>query len=265
MNFIADLAYLLSDFLFVAGLKQLSSPATARRGNQMAAIAMLIAIVVTLVQTEILSWTWIITGIIIGSLIGATAARVVKMTAMPEMVGLFNGFGGGASALVAGAEFMHIQQAGLLPPGEGTSIMLAMLIGAVTFSGSAVAFLKLAGHITGNPVTNNFLRFLNAVLFLFILGAGVYMVVQEPNMTLFLVFTAAALVLLGEVGVVDQLLLGGRGHHHHLVLAAAAGLDQPADADLALHARQVQVQVQWNAAHGGNRTVEVNSLTYERW
>ena len=195
MNFFADLAYLLSAFLFVVGLKQLSSPATARRGNQMAAVAMLIAIVVTLVQTDILNWTWIITGIIIGSLIGAVAARAVKMTSMPEMVGIFNGFGGGASALVAGAEFINLQQAGALPMGGGSTIMLAMLIGAVTFSGSAIAFGKLAGWITGNPVTNNFLRFLNAVLFLFILGAGGYLVLQDPNMMLFLAFIVASLFL----------------------------------------------------------------------
>ena len=195
MNFIADLAYLLSAFLFVAGLKQLSSPATARKGNIMAAIAMLIAIVVTLVYTDILSWTWIITGIIAGSLIGAVAARTVKMTAMPEMVGIFNGFGGGASALVAFAEFDHLQQAGALPFGEGATIMLAMLIGAVTFSGSGIAFGKLAGHITGNPVTNNFLRFLNAVIFLFILGAGGYLVVAGPSMPIFLAFTVASLIL----------------------------------------------------------------------
>ena len=83
------------------------------------------------------------------------------------------------------------------------TIMLAMLIGAVTFSGSAIAFGTLAGHITGNPVTNNFLRFLNAVLFLFILGSGIYMVVQEPSITLFLIFTAASLVLgiLGRGGL----------------------------------------------------------------
>ncbi len=171
MNFFADLAYLLSAFLFVAGLKQLSSPATARKGNQMAAVAMLIAIVVTLVETEILTWTWIAVGIIIGSLIGAATARMVKMTAMPEMVGIFNGFGGGASALVAGAEFMHLQQAGALPVGEGSTIMLAMLIGAVTFSGSVVAFGKLAGQITGNPVTNTFLKGLNAILFLVYRGS----------------------------------------------------------------------------------------------
>jgi NAD(P) transhydrogenase subunit beta len=195
VNYFADLAYLVSAFLFVAGLKQLSSPATARRGNQMAAAAMLIAIAVTLVDTEILTWTWIGVGIIIGSLVGAATARMVKMTAMPEMVGIFNGFGGGASALVAGAEFMNLQQAGALPVGAGSTIMLAMLIGAVTFSGSAVAFGKLAGHITGNPVTNNFLRALNAVVFLFILGAGAYMVIQDPSMTIFLAFIGASLLL----------------------------------------------------------------------
>lgn len=195
MNFFADLAYLLSAFLFVAGLKQLSSPATARKGNIMASVAMLIAIVVTLVQTDILTWTWIVVGIIIGSLIGAVAARTVKMTAMPEMVGIFNGFGGGASALVAGAEFLHLQHVGALPIGEGATIMLAMFIGAVTFSGSAVAFLKLAGHITGNPVTNNFLRFLNAVLFLFVVGAGTYMVASNPDMNVFIAFTVVSLIL----------------------------------------------------------------------
>ena len=93
MTFYVDLAYIFSAFLFVVGLKQLSSPATARKGNQMAAVAMLIAIVVTLVEANVLTWTWVVTGIIIGSLIGAVAARTVKMTSMPEMVGIFNGFG----------------------------------------------------------------------------------------------------------------------------------------------------------------------------
>ncbi len=195
MTVYADLAYLLSAFLFVVGLKQLSSPATARKGNQMAAVAMLIAIVVTLVEANILSWGWIATGIIIGSLIGAVAARTVKMTSMPEMVGIFNGFGGGASALVAGAEFFRLQQAGALPLGEGSTIMLGMLIGAVTFSGSIVAFGKLAGWITGNPVTNKFLQALNAVLFIGVLVGGAYLVVQDPNMVIFLAFIGVALLL----------------------------------------------------------------------
>ncbi|MCJ7630629.1 MAG: NAD(P)(+) transhydrogenase (Re/Si-specific) subunit beta [Longimicrobiales bacterium] len=195
MTFYADLAYLLSAFLFVVGLKQLSSPATARKGNQMAALAMLIAIVVTLVEANVLSWSWIIIGILTGSLVGAAAARMVKMTAMPEMVGIFNGFGGGASAMVAGAEFFRLQQAGALPLSEGSTIMLGMLIGAVTFSGSIVAFGKLAGWITGNPVTNKFLQGLNAVLFIGIIAASVYMVTQDPSMTIFLVFIGASLLL----------------------------------------------------------------------
>jgi len=195
VNFYADLAYLFSAFLFVVGLKQLSSPATARKGNQMAAVAMLIAIVVTLVEANILSWGWIGTGIILGSLIGAVAARTVKMTSMPEMVGIFNGFGGGASALVAGAEFFRLQQAGVLPMGEGSTIMLGMLIGAVTFSGSIVAFGKLAGWITGNPVTNKFLQALNAVLFIGVLAGGVFLVVQDPSMAIFLAFIGVSLLL----------------------------------------------------------------------
>jgi H+-translocating NAD(P) transhydrogenase subunit beta len=191
------LAYLISALLFVVGLKQLSSPATARRGNLMASVAMLIAIVVTLIQYPAITWTWIVIGIILGSLIGATAARMVKMTSMPEMVGIFNGFGGGASALVAAAEFFHFQKASspAMPLGEGSTIMIGMLIGAVTFSGSLVAFGKLAGWITGNPVTNKFLQAVTALLFVGILGAGIYLVVQDPGTGLFLVFIAAALLL----------------------------------------------------------------------
>ena len=195
MNLVAQLAYLLSAFLFVVGLKQLSSPATARRGNVMASLAMLIAILVTLVEVQILTWTWIAVGVIIGALVGAVAARTVKMTAMPEMVGIFNGFGGGASALVAGAEFWRLQEAGALPMGEGSTIMLGMLIGSVTFSGSFIAFGKLSGWVTGNPVTNKFIQGVTAILFLGLLAAGTYMVVQEPDLNLFIGFVVVALIL----------------------------------------------------------------------
>ena len=97
----AELAYLFSSVLFVVGLKRLQSPATARGGNRLAALAMLIAIVATLVDNQVLSWTGIAAGMVVGSLIGSLAARTVKMTDMPQLVGIFNGFGGGASALVA--------------------------------------------------------------------------------------------------------------------------------------------------------------------
>jgi H+-translocating NAD(P) transhydrogenase subunit beta len=195
VNLVTQLAYLVSALLFVVGLKQLSSPATARRGNVMASAAMLLAIVVTLIEQDILTWTWIGIGIIVGSLIGATAARMVKMTSMPEMVGIFNGFGGGASALVAGAEFIRLQPLGALPLGPGSTIMIGMLIGAVTFSGSIVAFGKLSGMITGNPVTNKFIQAITALLFVGLLGVGTYVAVQDPSMVLFLVFIAAALLL----------------------------------------------------------------------
>ena len=197
MIFVEHLAYLLSALLFVAGLKQLSSPATARRGNIMASIAMLIAIVVTLVQYPAMTWTWIVIGIIIGSLLGGFAARMIKMTSMPEMVGLFNGFGGGASALVAFAEFLHFLKPStpVMPAAEGGTIMLGMLIGAVTFSGSIVAFGKLAGWITGNPVTNKLIQGITALLFVSVLGLGGYMVVQGADLTLFVILTAAALIL----------------------------------------------------------------------
>ena len=98
------LAYIVSAGLFIFGLKQLSSPLTARRGNMLAALAMLVAIVMTLLDQSVLNYTQIFIAIIIGGMIGAVAARMVKMTAMPEMVAIFNGFGGGASAAVAASE-----------------------------------------------------------------------------------------------------------------------------------------------------------------
>ena len=98
-----ELSYLLSSVLFVIGLKRLQSPATARGGNQLAALAMLIAIVATLLDNQIADWTTIIVAITVGTIIGGFAARMVQMTEMPELVGIFNGFGGAASALVAAA------------------------------------------------------------------------------------------------------------------------------------------------------------------
>jgi NAD(P) transhydrogenase subunit beta len=172
MDYVIEITYLVSAILFVVGLKRLQSPATARRGNQLAAVAMLLAIVATLVDTQILSWTGILVGVALGGSIGAVAARTVQMTEMPQMVGIFNGFGGGASALVAIAEFLG--PAGL--PGAstaGVTIMLGTLIGSVTFSGSFIAFGKLQGFITGNPVTFPGQNLFNAVLFAAVLAAGV--------------------------------------------------------------------------------------------
>ena len=189
-----QLVYLLSATLFVFGLKRLGSPATARQGNRMAALAMLVAIVATLVEQEILNWQLIALGIILGSLAGAIAARTVRMTDMPQMVGIFNGLGGGASGVVAAAEFFRLG-GGNLGVEAGITILLSTLIGTVTLSGSFIAFGKLQRFISGAPLTFPFSRTLNAVLFVAILVIAAMQVTGEATVTMYLVLTGLALVL----------------------------------------------------------------------
>jgi NAD(P) transhydrogenase subunit beta len=202
---VVQLAYLLSAVLFIFGLKRLSSPATARGGNALAALAMLIAIVAVLVQNEVLDWMTIVIGIIIGSLIGGVAARMVKMTQMPQMVGIFNGFGGGASALVATAEFFRVVNPADLGLSGGVTIALGTLIGTVTFSGSFIAFGKLQGIVTGAPVTFPLSKSFNALLFLAILVLGGMLAVGTGSGMIFLVFAALAFVL----GILLVIPIGG--------------------------------------------------------
>ncbi len=209
MNFdmLVEPTYLLSAVLFVLGLKRLQSPATARGGNALASLAMLLAILATIVDTEILSWTGILVGMAIGGVIGGFAARKVKMTDMPQLVGIFNGFGGGASALVAIAEFVSNPAVGTGT--TGVTIMLGTLIGAVTFTGSFIAFAKLQGLITGNPITFPGQNWLN--LFIFVAAVSLaaaalgIIVLDLPTLTLFYVFLAAALLL----GILIVIPIGG--------------------------------------------------------
>ncbi len=169
---IIDLTYLLSAVLFIFGLKRMQSPVTARTGNVLASLGMFVAVVATLFLQEILSWPLIIAGIVIGGGIGVVLARTVEMTAMPELVAVFNGFGGLASALVSGAELANYMSGtdpstfGLV---SGVTIALSILIGTVTFSGSVVANGKLSGWITGNPISFPGLRVITVLL---IIGAG---------------------------------------------------------------------------------------------
>jgi H+-translocating NAD(P) transhydrogenase subunit beta len=170
LEILVELTYLLSAILFVVGLKRLQSPATARAGNALAALAMLLAILATVVDAEILTWTGILIGVAIGSVVGGLAARLVQMTAMPQMVGIFNGFGGGASALVAVAEFVAGPNVGVGT--TGVTILLGTLIGGVTFSGSFIAFAKLQELMTGNPITFPGQNLLNVLLLAGVLGVG---------------------------------------------------------------------------------------------
>ena len=155
-NIVVPVLYLLSAVLFIFGLKGLTRVRSARRGNALAALAMLIAIVTTLLDLGMVDYQWIIAGLIIGGLIGAIAAIKVEMTAMPEMVALFNGFGGGASALVALSivwkELVEPAFAGpaaeALGGASAITAFLSLLLGSVTLTGSFVAFLKLSGRIS---------------------------------------------------------------------------------------------------------------------
>ena len=159
---LANLLYLITIVSFILALRFLSDPAHARRGNQIGAVGMLVAVVVTWVKIGTTSWWAIAVGMLIGGAFGAVAARRVKMTAMPQMVALFNGVGGGAAALIALAELHRI----LPEPGApkvdiSLAIVLSALIGAISFSGSLVAFAKLQELIGGRPITYPGQQFVN--------------------------------------------------------------------------------------------------------
>ncbi len=173
-------AYLLAAVLFIFGLKRLSSPATARSGNMLGATGMLIAVVVTLLDQDVLNYVHIAGGMVVGAAIGAVMARTIQMTAMPQMVAIFNGLGGGASALVASGELFTLLDAesGAVDTEVSVTIMLGSFIGALTFSGSLIAFGKLQDLVTSRAVNSIIIKALNPILFLSILGMGGYMVVM---------------------------------------------------------------------------------------
>src|SRR5438034_4151662 len=139
---------------FILALHFLSSPRHARLGNQIGALGMLVAIVVTLLKDDVVTgWWWMATGGLIGAVIGVVGARTVKMTAMPQMVALFNGVGGGAAALISLVEFHNTAPApGHLHGDISVSIILSALIGSISFAGSMVAFAKLQELIQGRPI-----------------------------------------------------------------------------------------------------------------
>ena len=180
MNNFIEIAYLISAGAFIYGLKMLSHPKTARNGNMIASIGMLIAIVATVLIGTDLCWKSIGIAMIIGSVIGAFFAIKVEMTQMPQLVAIFNGFGGGASALVASSEFLKNSDAFIMPGSEMsvlliTSIVLSLLIGTLTFTGSFIAFGKLQGIVTTKPVTFPAQQVLNALIAIIIFAAA-YMI-----------------------------------------------------------------------------------------
>ncbi|MCA9620850.1 MAG: NAD(P)(+) transhydrogenase (Re/Si-specific) subunit beta, partial [Myxococcales bacterium] len=217
-DFIAKLIYLLSAVLFIIGLKRMTRVKSARGGNLLSAFAMLLAVVGALIEFKVVHFQWIAVGIVVGSLIGAVAAIKVEMTSMPEMVALFNGSGGAASAVVALAvlwgqviertEAPQATVAATMGAAEATTLFLSIIIGGVTLSGSVVAYLKLAGKMTTAPVLLPGRHVINAALVLGSLGLGIYFAfVGAPAMsaTLALALTAASVLL----GILLVIPIGG--------------------------------------------------------
>jgi NAD(P) transhydrogenase subunit beta len=202
----ANLLYLVTIVTFILALRFLSNPAHARRGNQIGAAGMLLAVVVTWIRIGTTSWWAIALGILLGGGFGAVAARKVKMTAMPQMVALFNGVGGGAAALIALAEIHRI----LPEPGApkvdiSLAIVLSALIGSISFSGSMVAFAKLQELIRGRPITYAGQQFVNGLLFLGAVVCGIALVAGVQRQWLLWALVAAALVF----GILFVLPIGG--------------------------------------------------------
>ena len=202
------LAYLVAAVFFILGLKFLSTPRTARRGNVVAAVGMLVAIVATLADERVVSYGWIAVGMAIGTAIGAVSAQRVRMTAMPQMVALFNGVGGGAAALIAASEY-HVA-ATAVPPVDalsakiGVATMFSAVVGSISFAGSLVAFGKLQELLPGRPITWPAQKVINglalaAVLVLAVLG------VTSVDQSLFFPMLVIALL----IGVAAVLPIGG--------------------------------------------------------
>jgi NAD(P) transhydrogenase subunit beta len=215
------LNYICASILFILGLKMMSSPARARRGNLLSAMGMLLAVLGTLVARG-MSYHWIIAGILIGTLAGAVSAMKVPMTAMPEFVGLYNGFGGLASLLIGWAEYHRslpdwvqgVGGDGLVPIRfTAAAAYVTIFIGGVTFSGSMVAYCKLAGHlITGRPILYRNQHIVNALVLAVIVLCGVALVLYPAEEIMYVPFLA---------GVVLSLLLGV------LVTIPIGGADMP--------------------------------------
>ncbi|MBU2916835.1 NAD(P)(+) transhydrogenase (Re/Si-specific) subunit beta [Psychrosphaera sp. F3M07] len=174
-----NFVYVISATLFIFGLKLLSHPSTARKGNFLSALAMLIAVVITLLDKQIISFELILASVIAGSAVGLFAAKKIEMTSMPELVSLFNGIGGLASLAVAWATILG---GGNLSTFVLFVSFLALLIGAITFSGSVIAWAKLSERIVGRPIVFKGQVFAN-VLLIIAIGASAALLIMQPEVT----------------------------------------------------------------------------------
>ena len=236
---IINLAYLVAGVLFILGLKGLTHPRTAVRGNLLGALGMLVAVAVTLVHQDVLSYTLIFVGLAVGAAIGVVLAIKIEMTAMPQLVALFNGLGGAASLVVAGAELIRhkaelasenaelIKESGELATETGVAIVAAGLIGAVTLTGSVVAFGKLQELFLKKPVHYPAQQVVNGLLALATLGLGAVVVSDPSNVLAYwgLVTTASVLgvLLVAAIGGADMPVVIALLNSYSGLAAAATG------------------------------------------
>ncbi len=204
---VINLAYLVAAILFILGLRMLSSPRSAPRGNLTAAVGMFIAVVATLLDAEVIDFRWIAAGAAVGGAAGAFVALRVAMTAMPQMVALLNGLGGAASALVAGADLVSkVVDRGVPPEGiVPTAIVLSVLIGSITLTGSLIAFAKLQELMTTSPISYPGQQVVNGLIALAALGLCVTVALDPTQLTAFWALMGLSLVL----GVLLVIPIGG--------------------------------------------------------
>ncbi|MBI1978340.1 MAG: NAD(P)(+) transhydrogenase (Re/Si-specific) subunit beta [Candidatus Omnitrophica bacterium] len=201
--FLIESCYIISASLFIFGLKLMNRVKMARLGDFLAAIGMLIAIVITLILPNVINYKWIFIAVLIGSIIGIVWARVVPMTAMPQMVGMFNGFGGLASALVSCSEYLRAGES--MTTFTLTIVMLGTFVGAVTFTGSTLAYGKLEGFVEQRPVVYPLQKTINLLLSLASLGCGVVVILNPNEIISYWVVMALSSIL----GVLLVLPIGG--------------------------------------------------------
>jgi H+-translocating NAD(P) transhydrogenase subunit beta len=201
-----DLAYLATGVCFILGLHYLSSPKTARVGNLISMLGMALALIATGFLLDWRSWWIALVGVGAGAAIGIYSARAVKMTAMPQMVAIFNGMGGGAAALVSTAEFLKLNP-GVNPvsPDQGITIILSSVIGAISFCGSIIAFLKLQEWMTGRPITYPGQQVVNGLILLAIVVGGALVLANKYTLAAYFVALAGAALL----GILFVLPIGG--------------------------------------------------------
>ena len=228
MSTIVAIIYLVSSICFILGLKMLTRVQTARRGNWLSSLAMFLAVVATLLEMGVVDYKLIIAGIVLGSLIGLIMAVKVEMTSMPEMVAIFNGLGGGASALVALSVYY----------GEGTNtvdgavtLYLSILIGCITFTGSLIAFGKLKGMISGNPIIfpgNQIVNLILAIAVFALVGMSIWGGGPPETVNMYAIILVGISLLLGillviPIGGADMPVVISLLNSYSGVAAAMAG------------------------------------------